>query len=99
MQAGDVKLGKIFANDHQSVIPIFQRPYVWDREDNWEPLWKDVRTAAEEVEALSAPEELGEQWSTDRWVAHWDEDRIRLRTLWLAGIALQAWPGPEGDID
>ncbi|WP_406155938.1 DUF262 domain-containing HNH endonuclease family protein [Streptomyces sp. NBC_00882] len=51
MQAGDVKLGKVFANDHQSVIPIFQRPYVWDQEDNWEPLWKDVRTAAEEVEA------------------------------------------------
>lgn len=51
MQAGDVRLGKVFANDHQSVIPIFQRPYVWDQEENWEPLWKDVKTAAEEVEA------------------------------------------------
>lgn len=51
MQAGDVRLGKVFANDHQNVIPIFQRPYVWDQEANWLPLWKDVRTAAEEVEA------------------------------------------------
>ena len=51
MQAGDVKLGKVFANDHQSVIPLFQRPYVWDRDDNWEPLWKDVRKATEELEA------------------------------------------------
>jgi hypothetical protein len=51
MQAGDVKLGKVFANDHQNVIPIFQRPYVWDQEANWLPLWKDVRTAVEEVEA------------------------------------------------
>jgi hypothetical protein len=56
MQAGDVKLGKVFANDHQSVIPIFQRPYVWDQEDNWEPLWTDVRTAAEEVEAETEPQ-------------------------------------------
>ncbi|WP_167518893.1 DUF262 domain-containing protein [Streptomyces chryseus] len=56
MQAGDVKLGKVFANDHQSVIPIFQRPYVWDQERNWEPLWGDVRTAAEEVEAEAGQE-------------------------------------------
>ncbi|CAM5735125.1 hypothetical protein SMICM304S_02816 [Streptomyces microflavus] len=51
MQAGDVKLGAVFANDHQNVIPIFQRPYVWDQEANWLPLWKDIRTAAEEFEA------------------------------------------------
>ncbi|MER5358426.1 DUF262 domain-containing protein [Streptomyces sp. NPDC002785] len=51
MQAGDVKLGAVFANDHQNVIPIFQRPYVWDQEANWLPLWKDVRTATEEFEA------------------------------------------------
>lgn len=51
MQAGEVKLGKVFANDHQNVIPIFQRPYVWEQESNWLPLWKDVRTATEEVEA------------------------------------------------
>ncbi|MFD4769915.1 DUF262 domain-containing protein [Streptomyces niveus] len=51
MQAGDVKLGAVFANDHQNVIPIFQRPYVWDQEANWLPLWKDIRTATEEFEA------------------------------------------------
>lgn len=45
MQAGDVKLGKVFANDHQSVIPI------------------------------------------------------QLRTLWLAGIALRAWPKPKAYVD
>lgn len=50
MQAGDVSLGKIFANDHQNVIPLFQRPYVWDEEANWTPLWEDVKSAAEEVE-------------------------------------------------
>jgi uncharacterized protein with ParB-like and HNH nuclease domain len=51
MQAGDVKLGKVFANDHQNVIPLFQRPYVWDEADNWMPLWQDIRKAAEDIEA------------------------------------------------
>ena len=57
MQAGDIKLGKVFANDHQNVIPLFQRPYVWGQDDNWEPLWKDVRKAAEELEAEQAEED------------------------------------------
>lgn len=50
VQAGDISLGKVFANDHQNFIPLFQRPYVWDKESNWAPLWEDIRTAAEEVE-------------------------------------------------
>lgn len=29
-------------------IPQFQRPYVWEQEDQWEPLWDDVRNAAED---------------------------------------------------
>ena len=28
-------------------IPAFQRPYVWSQEDQWEPLWDDVRNVAE----------------------------------------------------
>ena len=28
-------------------IPAFQRPYVWSQEDQWEPLWEDVRNVAE----------------------------------------------------
>ncbi|MGW0653322.1 DUF262 domain-containing protein [Streptomyces umbrinus] len=75
MQAGDVKLGKVFANDHQSVIPIFQRPYVWDQEDNWEPLWKDVRTAAEEVEAEAEPQS--------------DAGQSKPRTYFLGAVVVQ----------
>ena len=51
MQAADIRLGKVLANNQVFVIPLFQRPYVWERERNWEPLWSDVRHAAEEVEA------------------------------------------------
>lgn len=54
MQAGDVKLGKVFANDHVSIVPLFQRPYVWDKDRNWRPLWLDVQRAAEEIHAERA---------------------------------------------
>lgn len=53
MKAGAVSLGLVFANDQQNIIPLFQRPYVWSEEDNWMPLWQDIRQAAEEVEAES----------------------------------------------
>jgi hypothetical protein len=49
MQAGDVKLGKIFSNDHVNVIPLFQRPYVWNANDNWSLLWNEMKYAANEV--------------------------------------------------
>lgn len=59
MQAGDVSLGKIFANDHQNFIPLFQRPYVWDEVDNWQPLWEDIKTAVEEFEREQVAEADG----------------------------------------
>lgn len=29
------------------VVPLFQRPYVWNQEEQWEPLWNDVARIAE----------------------------------------------------
>lgn len=49
MQAGDVKLGSIFFDNHRYVIPTFQRPYVWSQERNWVPLWEDIAAAADSV--------------------------------------------------
>lgn len=25
------------------VIPLFQRPYVWKQDEQWEPLWQDIQ--------------------------------------------------------
>ncbi len=48
----------LFQKDVRYVIPTFQRPYVWNQEDQWEPLWDDVRNTAEryleELERLGA---------------------------------------------
>ncbi|MGK2320823.1 DUF262 domain-containing protein [Gordonia rhizosphera NBRC 16068] len=49
MQAGDVKLGAIFFDNHRYEIPMFQRPYVWGQERNWLPLWNDIAAAADGV--------------------------------------------------
>lgn len=47
MQAEPLTVKKLFQKDVRYVIPPFQRPYVWTQEDQWEPLWTDVRSAAE----------------------------------------------------
>lgn len=33
---------EVFFNPARLVVPLFQRPYVWSREEQWEPLWEDV---------------------------------------------------------
>ena len=37
----------LFQRDVRYTIPPFQRPYVWSHDDQWEPLWEDVRNVAE----------------------------------------------------
>jgi hypothetical protein len=37
----------IFSLPQQLVVPLFQRPYVWDEENQWGPLWQDIRRLAE----------------------------------------------------
>lgn len=49
-QPEKVDVVKLFRNDRRYVVPMFQRKYVWDLKDQWEPLWKDVRTCAEAIE-------------------------------------------------
>ncbi len=37
----------LFQKDIRYTVPSFQRPYVWTQDDQWEPLWDDVRNTAE----------------------------------------------------
>ena len=43
MDATNVKVRTLFDSERQFVIPLFQRHYVWDREEQWEPLWEDMK--------------------------------------------------------
>lgn len=84
MKADTVQLVHIFGTDRRHVVPIFQRPYVWEEERNWVPLWADVKAAAEEVEA----EQAGGAAAVDK-VA---------RTHFLGAIVLERLPVAPGRI-
>jgi uncharacterized protein with ParB-like and HNH nuclease domain len=47
MKAYPRPLRDIFDGNYQYAVPLFQRRYVWNEEDQWEPLWKDVQRVAE----------------------------------------------------
>ncbi|WP_084631625.1 GmrSD restriction endonuclease domain-containing protein [Demequina aestuarii] len=38
---------EIFNMPQYLEIPLFQRPYVWNLDEQWEPLWQDIRRMAE----------------------------------------------------
>src|SRR6266516_1322982 len=45
----------VFMQPQRLVVPLFQRPYVWNEESQWEPLWNDVVRVADRV--LAQPSE------------------------------------------
>jgi hypothetical protein len=42
MEAHTRNLKKLLEAPSQYQVPLFQRPYVWQEEDNWLPLWEDI---------------------------------------------------------
>lgn len=38
---------QVFNLPQQLVVPLFQRPYVWDEQNQWAPLWQDIRRLIE----------------------------------------------------
>lgn len=54
MKADAVPLLDLFEKKMRLEVPLFQRQYVWSREQQWEPLWEDVsRKFAELIEGRS----------------------------------------------
>ena len=33
----------IFHAQQRLLVPLFQRPYVWNQELQWEPMWRDIK--------------------------------------------------------
>ena len=40
---------QLFAKPVRYEIPAFQRRYVWQQEEQWEPLWSDVEELAQSI--------------------------------------------------
>lgn len=46
MKAETRTLQQVLHGDRRFVVPVYQRPYVWERERQWEPLWEDIEATA-----------------------------------------------------
>jgi uncharacterized protein with ParB-like and HNH nuclease domain len=49
MQPNYLPLVKVFGSEIRHTVPLFQRPYVWDREGQWEPLWADIADLGDRI--------------------------------------------------
>ena len=39
----------VFMQPQRLIVPLFQRPYVWNQENQWSPLWNDITRLAERL--------------------------------------------------
>ena len=98
---------QILQQPQRLMIPLFQRPYVWGKEAQWEPLWDDIIRMAEALRPnLNAPPKphfLGAivlqqrnvsiQSVPHRWVI---DGQQRLTTLQIIIDAVQAFMEASG---
>ncbi len=49
METHKTALFDLFRRERQYRVPLFQRPYVWSEETQWEPLWNDIADRAQTV--------------------------------------------------
>jgi len=47
MQVGTLAIQHLFEKDVIYHVPLYQRPYVWNEEEQWQPLWDDLRRLAD----------------------------------------------------
>ena len=99
MDVNIMTLRDLFDKNVRYVIPPFQRPYVWEQEKQWVPLWDDVSATAESF--LENPSDtrahffgaivLQQQWTPSRVIGIRDviDGQQRLTTLQLLLDAAQ----------
>lgn len=49
MDAGTLNIDEIFYKQRRYLVPLYQRPYVWKQDEQWEPLWEDIRSIADNL--------------------------------------------------
>lgn len=49
MQTGILSVQRLFDREVHYAVPLYQRPYVWNEEEQWQPLWDDLYPLAEMV--------------------------------------------------
>jgi uncharacterized protein with ParB-like and HNH nuclease domain len=49
LKADTYTLAQIFGLQTRYLVPLYQRPYVWTQDQQWVPLWEDIRSVAERL--------------------------------------------------
>ncbi|ABD24708.1 protein of unknown function DUF1524 RloF [Novosphingobium aromaticivorans DSM 12444] len=58
MKPEKLSVQELFSRERRFIIPLFQRAYVWNQEEQWEPLWEDIsRRAHAHLQRLGLPAE------------------------------------------
>ncbi|WP_243375066.1 DUF262 domain-containing protein [Microvirga solisilvae] len=47
MKPDKLTVHDLFQRERRYVVPLYQRAYVWNQQDQWEPLWDDIERQAE----------------------------------------------------
>src|SRR5947207_1903848 len=91
MKADTRTLHGVFLGDRRFVVPVYQRPYVWELERQWEPLWADVEaTAVRLADARASAHAHG------RDPSHADQAAA---PHFLGAIVIEDQPIMTGDVD
>lgn len=56
MQPSYIPISQVFSQDQRFTVPLFQRPYVWSKAEQWEPLWDDVLGVLDRLKARKGDE-------------------------------------------
>lgn len=49
MRTGTLSIQVIFGQERRLLVPLYQRPYVWKQDLQWQPLWDDIRSIADRL--------------------------------------------------
>lgn len=47
MKPDKLSIYDLFQKDRRYIVPLYQRAYVWNETEQWEPLWEDIQRQAE----------------------------------------------------
>jgi len=104
MKASETKLQKILEGTQQYVIPLFQRPYSWGKQE-WEVLWEDLTELTEQetirphfmgsivrMQTVSAPQGVSKYLLVD------GQQRLATILILLAVVRDRAKQNPDAEI-
>lgn len=91
VKADTRNLQQVMHGDRRFVIPVYQRPYVWEQEKQWEPLWSDVESTARRLAEARVDAHNKKHPASDA-------DKTA-PPHFLGAIVLEQYPTATGDID